>query len=445
MQKKHLYSLIAATFFFSYSFIGFAGDATTDKATELLKARNYKAAYELLEPLESDKAGNVDYDYLLGVAAVETGNASRAIFAFERVLAVQPNNADARAMLARAYFIAGEPENAKAEFNNVQSDKLDPAISKLVKDNILAIDKATGQATTFAAYIDIGLGYDSNINSATSTGSIVAPGLAPGLVLTLNGSSVEKDSAYASLAGGVSFKAPIAKGFTVFGGAQASTRTNWREDTFNPSYTDFNLGLSYKKYIDTFTVSATHNDFEVNSTQFLKSTGVTGQWQRDLDDTNQVSVYGQFINLTYPGQSVRDSHRKIVGAGWGHAFTGDKAPVLFLSAYGGQEDADDSKFDYLASDTIFGLRAGGQLAWDYKTVAFATTSYERRSYDGVDPSFLVERADRQFDVSVGVRYTPFPGLTIKPQLSYLNNDSNIALFGYDRTVLSVNLRKDFNW
>src|SRR5450830_1158050 len=440
MQKKHLCSLIAATFLISYSLIGFAGDEATEQASQLLKARDYKAAYALLEPLESEKAGNVDYDYLLGVSAVEVGEASRAIFAFERVLAVQPNNQDARAMLARAYFIAGEPENAKAEFNNVQTDNLDPSISKVIKDNILAIDKATGQATTFAAYIDIGLGYDSNINSATSTGSIVAPGLAPGLVLTLNNNSVEKDSSYASLAGGVSFKAPIAKDFTVFGGAQASTRTNWREDTFNPSYTDFNLGLSYKKYIDTFTVSASRNDFEVNSTKFLESTGVTGQWQRDIDDANQVSLYGQFINLTYPGQSVRDSHRKIVGAGWGHAFNGDKAPVIFLSAYGGKEDADDSQFDYLASDTIWGLRAGGQLAWNYKTVAFATSSYEHRSYDGTDPSFLEERTDRQFDIAVGLRYTPFPGLTIKPQISYLNNDSNITLFGYDRTVLSVNLR-----
>ncbi|HSH97517.1 MAG: tetratricopeptide repeat protein [Methylophilaceae bacterium] len=441
MQKKHLCSLIAATFLISYSFIGFAGDANTDKAAELLKARDYKGAYALLEPLESEKAGNVDYDYLFGVSAVETGEATRAIFAFERVLAVQPNNADARAMLARAYFLAGEPENAKAEFKNIQSDKLDPAISKLVKANILAIDKATGQASTFAAYIDLGLGYDTNINSATSNGSVVIGGIP----LTLSNSSIEKGSAYGALSGGVSFKAPVAKDFTVFGGLQASTRTNWTDGTFDPSYTDVSLGASYKKYIDTFTASINRNDFNVNSNKFLESTGATAQWQREIDDANQVSVFGQYANLSYSGQSLRDAHRKVAGAGWGHAFSGDKAPVIFLSAYGGQEQATNSAFDYLASTNLYGVRAGGQFAVNYKTVAYATSSYENRTYDGIDPAFLTERNDKQYDFSVGVRYTPFPGLTVKPQFSYLNNDSNISLFGYERTVLSINLRKDFNW
>jgi tetratricopeptide (TPR) repeat protein len=445
MQKKYLSSLIAATFLISYSFISFAGDATTDKASELLKARDYKGAYALLEPLESEKAGNVDYDYLLGVSAVEVGEASRAIFAFERVLAVQPNNADARAMLARAYFIAGEPENAKAEFKNVQSDKLDPAISKLVKDNILAIDKATGQATTFAAYLDLGFGYDTNINSATSANAISAPGINPSILLPLSNSSIETGSAFASLAGGVSFKAPVAKDLSVFGGAQASARNNTKEDTFNPSYTDFNLGASYKKYIDTFTASVSTTDFEVNSVKFFESTGYTGQWQRDINDTNQVSVYAQLVNLSYATQHNRDAQRKIIGTAWGHAFAGDKAPVVFLSAYGGIEQANDSAFDYQASDDIYGVRAGGQFAVNYKTVAYATSSYENKKYDGIDPSFLLERKDKQYDFSVGLRYTPFPTLTIKPQFSYLNNDSNIGLFSYERTVLSVNVRKDFNW
>jgi len=443
MQKKRVYSLIAATFLFSYALTGFAADATTVKANELLKARDYKAAYALLEPLESEKSGNVDYDYLLGVSALETGNASRAIFAFERVLAVQPNNADARALLARAYFIAGEPENAKAEFKNVQSDKLDPAISKLVKDNILAIDKATGQASTFAAYLDLGLGYDTNINSATSNNTV--SGLNPGIVLNLNNNSIKTGSAYGILSGGVSFKAPIAKNLTVFGGVQGSARSNGENDTFDPSYTDTNVGVSYKKYIDTFTASVSRNDFDINSTKFLESTSYTGQWQRDVDDVNQVSVFAQLTNLEFATQGVRDSRRRLVGAGWGHAFAGDKSPVVFLSGYTGKEEANNPNFDYLSTNDIYGVRAFGQFAVNYKTVAYASSSYENRRYGAQDPTFLTERRDEQYDFSVGVRYTPFPGLTVKPQFSYLQNDSNIGLFTYERTVVSINLRKDFNW
>ena len=132
------------------------------------------------------------------------------------------------------------------------------------------------------------------------------------------------------------------------------------------------------------------------------------------------------------------------GAAWGHAFSGDKAPVVYLSGYYGQEDTDKSRFDFLSNE-FYGVRVGGQMVLNYKLVAFANTSYEVREYDKQDPAFLKTREDDQFDFSVGMRYLPIPGWTIRPQLSYLKNDSNISLFDFDRAVLSVNFRKDFNW
>ncbi|MGZ8251982.1 MAG: hypothetical protein ACXW1P_06210, partial [Methylophilaceae bacterium] len=47
-----------------------AQDAVLEKAAALIKAHDYKAAYLLLEPLEDERSGNIEYDYLLGVAGV---------------------------------------------------------------------------------------------------------------------------------------------------------------------------------------------------------------------------------------------------------------------------------------------------------------------------------------------------------------------------------------
>lgn len=79
----------------------------------------FSAAYQLLELLEADRAGDVDYDYLLCVAAVESGNSTRCAFALQRVLAINPNHKDARAEMAKAHYLLGEKDAAKAEFNNV--------------------------------------------------------------------------------------------------------------------------------------------------------------------------------------------------------------------------------------------------------------------------------------------------------------------------------------
>jgi tetratricopeptide (TPR) repeat protein len=87
-------------------------DAVTDRAAALLKRGDAKAAYELLLPLESQRAGDPAYDYLLGIAALDAGDPERAVFALERVLAQQPDNALARAEIARAYYVMGEREAA---------------------------------------------------------------------------------------------------------------------------------------------------------------------------------------------------------------------------------------------------------------------------------------------------------------------------------------------
>lgn len=258
MFVRCLQTLVLTFLLVTFSLMAQA-DETLDQAAELIKQKNFKPAYELLEPFESERAGEIDYDYLLGVAAIESGQVSRGIFALERVLAQQPNNMNARAMIGKGYFRGGEAENARAEFQNILGQSPDPQLAKLIEDNMSAVDKATGQTTTFAAFIDGGWGFDSNINSATSNSTVAAPGIAPGLNLTLTSASREQSSKYLSLAAGASFRTPLSKNLSLFGAVQGSTRTNWNESIFDPSYTDFSFGLNYKRFIDSFTIALQRN------------------------------------------------------------------------------------------------------------------------------------------------------------------------------------------
>jgi tetratricopeptide (TPR) repeat protein len=427
----------------------FAGDdAVITKAQTLVKAGDYKAAYQLLEPLETERSGNVQYDMLLGLSALESGDHARAIFAFERVLATEPNNLEARALIAKGYYQAGEAENAKAEFNNVLSQNPNPEITKLIENNMLAIDKATGQATTFAAYLDVGIGHDSNINSATSNSTINAVNLfAPVTTLTpvpLTPDSREQSSNFVNGAAGISVRVPVSKNVSAFGSLAGTSKINWSNEHFDTSSLDYSIGLNVKHNIDSFSLALQGGSFSVDADTFREAIGVSGQWQRNVDNQNQVSIFAQASSLQYPDSSVRDAKRYIIGTGWGHSFDGDKAKVVYASIYGGKENTDDSKFDYFSND-IYGVRAIGQMAINYKLVAFAGASYEYRKYDEEDPSFLITRQDDQYDFNIGLRYLPGHNFTIKPQLSYIDNRSNNNLFEFDRYILSVNVRKDFNW
>lgn len=422
-----------------------ADDAVITQAQTLVKAGDYKAAYQLLEPLETERSGNVQYDMLLGVSALESGDHARAIFAFERVLAIEPNNLEARTLIAKGYYQAGEAENAKAEFNNVLSQHPNPEITKLIENNMLAIDKSTGQATTFAAYLDFGIGHDSNINAATTVSSINASiAGSPLIPFALTPDSKEQSSKFVNGAAGISVRVPLSKNVSAFGSLAGMSKINWSNENFDTSSLDYSLGLSIKQNIDNFTLALQGGSFSVDAATFREAIGLSGQWQRNIDDQNQVSVFAQVSDLQYPDISVRDAKRYIIGTGWGHSFDGDTAKVIYASIYGGRENTDDSDADFFSND-IYGVRAGGQMAINYKLVAFAGASYEHRKYDEQDPTFLITRRDDQYDFNIGLRYLPGNNFTIKPQLSYINNDSNNDLFEFDRYVLSVNVRKDFSW
>jgi tetratricopeptide (TPR) repeat protein len=443
MQNKKYKSMLIALAIMMPT-LGFAADeAVIDQAQKLIKSGDYQAAYKLLEPLETEHAGEVGYDYLLGVAGVESGNVTRGVFALERVLATEPNNASARTVIAKGHFKLGEVDSAKIEFKNVLEKNQDEQLANAINRYMNAIDKSLGLTTTFSAFLDFGLGHDTNVNSATSDSAIAVP-VFGGALFQLNSLSQRHSDNFVNFAGGVSFRHPLTNELSVFSSVSLNNRVNSQDQTFDTSLMEFNGGLKYKKFADTVTLGLQANTFELDTERFRNSHGLSAQWQRDVDDKNQFSLFAQAARLSFKGNSFRNADRYIVGGGYAHVFAGDKTPVLFASAYLGQEDNRDSGADFLGND-IYGVRLGGQLSFTPKLVAYTGFGYENREYDARDPIFLKTRGDDQMDLSVGLRYLPGYNWTIKPQLSYTKNNSNIVLNDFDRAVVSINFRHDFNW
>jgi len=56
---------------------------------------------------------------------------------------------------------------------------------------------------------------------------------------------------------------------------------------------------------------------------------------------------------------------------------------------------------------------------------------------------LRKRNDRQYDMAVGANWHLDKSWTLRPQLTYMKNDSNIVIYGYDRMDVSLTIRRDF--
>jgi tetratricopeptide (TPR) repeat protein len=423
-----------------------AADELLLKAKGLLDSGDAKAAYELLSPLQSERAGDPEYDYLLGVSALELGRNTEAVFALERVLAVQPNSAPARAQIARAYFNLKETDTAKREFETVKSQEVPPSVRDTIDRYLEAISRvAEAERLSARFFLEFATGYDSNVNSATTTSEFAVPGLSG--PLRLSPGSLEVGDGFFSAAAGINIANPLTKRVNLIGGLSAYGRLNFVEDNFNTGYLDGYLGVSTKAGRSTFSLVGQGNVFTVSdpvySQAYRNALGGTFQWTYDLNARNQFTAYVQYAALTYPEQSPRDVDRYIVGAGYAHAFRGND-PSVYIGVYGGTEQERDEAFAGLASDLI-GLRLGGQKRLNDRTYLFANLAAEYRDYRGpfFPPFILDEREDKQYSVALGVHYLLPKEWRVSPQMSYLRNDSNIAINEYDRWQAFVSLRRDW--
>ena len=312
-----------------------------EEATALIEADRPAEAYELLSPLEEERAGDPDYDLLLGLSALNAGDPGIAVFAFERVLAVEPDNARARAELARAYFELHENEASRQEFENVQNMVSDEQVEQTIRKYLDALNVRfqSESQLQWAVYVEGGGGYDSNVNSATDNGTFATPGLVLTPVTILDADSTAQDDVFLNgkVGGWVAYR--LAESLTVFALASLDERLNPSEDT-DLGTIDGQLGARYEFARSSLTGSFQGQRFEVDNNLFRSVTGGNAQWQVEVDPRNRVSVFGQFAELDYhpAAQDVRDAFLKLVGLGWAHSFEGKGSPTMFASAYLAQED-----------------------------------------------------------------------------------------------------------
>jgi hypothetical protein len=230
--------------------------------------------------------------------------------------------------------------------------------------------------------------------------------------------------------------------WSVVGSAAALARLHTDETRFDQLSFDGNLGARWARGKDAITVGGQLQSFELDWARYRETTGAVAQWQHSYDERTQASLFGQYSELRYPTQSIRDANRQVIGVAYGKAFTVTYTPVLFTSAYVGRERELASGVPHLGHE-LWGLRLGGQLRLGNGWALIGSAAYEDRRYGGPEPIFVVTRKDQQTDLSAGVSYLLRANTTVLGQLTHTDNRSNVAINKFDRSVASVSVRFNF--
>jgi hypothetical protein len=172
-----------------------------------------------------------------------------------------------------------------------------------------------------------------------------------------------------------------------------------------------------------------------------------------LDERNQIGAFAQFNWQRYGNQkdsrgvSVGDIDQSLAGATWLHAFGGVGNPILFSSLMVGREDALNQRVNLTdVSKDYWGVRLYGQYTLNSGLDAFAGFGYQWRNDKSMNAraTTVAYGKDELLDISLGLNWRPYKDWTVRPQIIYSQNSSNIALYEYDRTETSVTVRREFH-
>ena len=434
---KHLIPALITALLTFFTIAAHAEPSLLEKARALQASGKASEAYQMLQKQADQYAGNPEYDYLLGTTAIDAGMPLQAVFALERVLDAQPDNAPARAELARAYYLIGENQAARAEFEQAKKSQMPAEARVEIGSYLSSIDeRILGGKQQTLGYVEAGLGADSNVNSATASSQITAPN---GLLYDVN--APEKNSPVARLEGGGSFSYALETNLNVYGNGKLELYRPNDASEYATRNTDGTVGLHFLQGREQYRFALVAQNYAVDSTTARNLSGINGQWQHTIDARNMLGLFAQFASLKYPKASMLDADQLAMGLSWIHALAGNHQPVVYLTGYLGKEDEKDSAYKF-AGRNYSGMRAGCSLKSSARLSWSGVLAYQSSDYHGAD-IFGITHQDKYINVQLSASYEMTKSWLLKPEITYTKNDSNAELSSYTRTQAMINMRKEF--
>lgn len=411
-------------------------------AQELLQTGRAEKAWELLAPQEEVQAGDEDFDYLLGLAALESGRIALATLHFERVLASNPNHAAARLDLGRAYHLLGDFNRARRELETALILNPPPAARTTIETHLARIETATRPRIAVSGYLEGTIGRDSNVNAATTQSAVFMPLL--NASVNLPADAIGRSAPYQSVSGGAEIRHRIDDQFSVLANVDGKSRRNDGISSLDIDSIDVRGAIQYSdNSAHTVRLGMGRGELGLGGNDYRHTESINLEWRRALDQTSQATLFAQRLRMTYVPVAVvsEDAQLDLAGLAWLRRFGPGDATTLAAAVMAGHEQDLRARLDGARNLTSIRLGLFHQLRADL--LAFGSLSMQSDRYERQNLLFQTYRRDSVADLSLGLEWRVAPDWILRPQFQTMRSDSNIVAHNYRRRDIAVTLRRNF--
>jgi tetratricopeptide (TPR) repeat protein len=409
--------------------------ALVGQARQLVLENRMQAAFALLQPHELALAGNPDYDYLLGTAALDSGHADLAIFALERVLEQKPQFAGARLELARAYFDIGDSEAARYHFDYLQGQNPPPHVRQAITSYLRAIDRvAAAYKPIHLPHFAAGFGWDSNANASTAEEQFLG--------FVLDGNNVKSESPYYFATLGDYYSRPLSPGVKMMLTGSLGQR-NYPDASFVNSTDVAGSAALEWRFGDTRitpAIGAAWNwlDGDDNLDRFTSDLAISHSVSDDWKLLGGISAAAHRFSGALEIQDVNVYDARV---GFEHYLNPARASVISVLALAGTNSARDSESPF--DNDHWALMVRGSRLLTQGLLLSLDANARNTDFNGL--FFGESREDKQWGAAFSLHLFDWPaqGWRVIGRLGYTDVDSDLELYTYDRTEVGLTFHRAF--
>lgn len=377
--------------------------------------------------------GDPEFDYPYGKTAYLAGNYHEAMFALERVVYAQPENMQARYLLAKTYNAMGNHEAAQREFKIVQANNPPTDIAEDVNRHLSGL-QAANKKSSMIGQVEAFVGHDDNINRATGDSFIGAPFFSP-----IAPTARQQSDMYRQVGGHVQYFQPLSEGYGVVFKGGVSDKDFFSSDDFDETILNGGATLNKKYEGDTLRLGVNLQSYQLSGSTYTVNRAIEGSWYHETGEGHGVSAGLNYNESDYPSNGLFNVDQYAAHAAVHRRYGNQYHVLTFMTT---DERADESAGDYNARDTLY-LFYDFNLYINARNAIQSRLLYSETERDAQDPAFVLNRDDDFLGLTLTWQWRYDQQLMVVTRLGISDNDSDISTYEYERRYLETGVRYTF--
>jgi len=413
----------------------------------LIAAGEHQEAFALADGGLADWEGDAEFDFLYGLAALESGNANESVYALERVAATAENDLlrdRARLELARAYFVTNNLTASKNLFNAVLEQNPPPAVQQNIEAFLTLIEtRENTRESTFNFQVSSSIGSDGNINSATSNGLIDTPLIGQ---IELNQDGQETDDNFSNTSISMNYNLPFDRDRSLGVSLNLNHLDNFSTDQFDIDSLRGELSYNWGSDAHKFRHGVSHTTVNLDGSGFQDSLALNSSWQHIGANGWYQTVAASYSQIRYDTGSgalndLRDVNQRLISGG----FTKISGALTHsLNLYHADEDPENPNGGKHNGRNFTGLAYSLLYQLNAQHTPYLRATIQDVEHDSEHPVFFnTKRSDDNESIALGWFWRMNRKLLLTADFSYTDNSSNIELFDFSRTKIQAGFRYQF--